>query len=106
MGEDIPQAARIIAVADAFDALTVAPEGERLTAREALVELEGRAGTHLDPAAVEALRTLATRPRGLPVPEPTPPAPDAPLRALPDHDHPRISDAFAQWQPEGIGRLL
>ncbi|QFG69152.1 HD-GYP domain-containing protein [Ornithinimicrobium pratense] len=105
-GEDIPQAARVIAVADAFDALTVAPEGARLTAQEALVELEGRAGTQLDPVVVEALCALANRPRGLPVPEPTQPAPDAPARALPDHDHPLISDAFAQWQPESIGRPL
>ncbi|WP_131105391.1 HD-GYP domain-containing protein [Ornithinimicrobium sufpigmenti] len=105
-GEDIPEAARIIAVADAYDALTVAPKNERLTAEEALLELEGRAGTQLDPAVVEALRTLASRPRGLPVPERPVPAPDAPVRALPDHDHPRISDAFAQWQPESVGRLL
>lgn len=105
-GEDIPEAARIIAVADAFDALTVAPESARMTAEEALVELEARAGTHLDPTVVEALRSLSERPRGLPVPEAAQPAPDAPIRALPDHDHPRVSDAFAQWQPDGIGRLL
>ena len=105
-GEEIPEAARIIAVADAFDALTVAPEGERLTPEAALVELEARAGTQLDPAVVSALRTLAGRPRGLPVPETAQPAPDAPVLALPDHDHPRVSDAFAQWHPDSIGRLL
>jgi putative nucleotidyltransferase with HDIG domain len=106
VGEEIPEAARIIAVADAFDALTAAPEGERLTAEQALDELDRRAGTHLDPAVVAALRTLAARPRGLPVPEVAHPAPDAPVRALPDHDHPRVSDAFAQWQPDTVGRLL
>lgn len=106
VGEEIPEAARIIAVADAFDALTAAPEGERLTAEQALDELERRAGTHLDPAVVGALRTLASRPRGLPVPAVAQPAPDAPVRALPDHDHPRVSDAFAQWQPDTVGRLL
>lgn len=105
-GEEIPEAARIIAVADAFDALTVGPEGERFTPEEALDELEARAGTHLDPAVVEALRTLATRPRGLPVPEAAQPSPDAPILAVPDHDHPRVSDAFAQWQPDSVGRLL
>lgn len=105
-GEEIPEAARIIAVADAFDALTVANGDGRLTPEEALAELEARAGTQLDPTVVGALRALATRPRGLPVPQSSQPAPDAPILALPDHDHPRVSDAFAQWQPDAVGRLL
>ena len=104
-GADIPLAARIIAVADSFDALTAAPGGPRMSAEEALVELDARAGTHLDPEVVEALRTLSARPRGLPVPRTAHPAPAAPVRSLPDHDHPLISDAFAQWQPEAVGRL-
>jgi putative nucleotidyltransferase with HDIG domain len=60
-GEEIPLGARIIAVADAFDALTTTrsyrPE---LTPVEAMAELHRRAGTHLDPHVVSALaRALA-----------------------------------------------
>jgi diguanylate cyclase (GGDEF)-like protein len=65
-GEEIPLGARIIFVADAFDAMT----SERvyrdpLSERDALAELERCAGTQFDPAIVEAfsaelgLRTAA-----------------------------------------------
>jgi HD-GYP domain-containing protein (c-di-GMP phosphodiesterase class II) len=60
-GPAIPLAARIIAVADAFDALTTtrAYRGA-LTPTEALEELKARGGTHLDPSVVAALgRALA-----------------------------------------------
>jgi HD-GYP domain-containing protein (c-di-GMP phosphodiesterase class II) len=54
-GEDIPLGARIIFVADAYDAMT----SERvyrqsLSPRAALEELERCAGTQFDPAIVEA----------------------------------------------------
>ena len=54
-GEEIPLGARIIFVADAFDAMT----SERvyrdpLSERDALAELERCAGTQFDPAIVEA----------------------------------------------------
>jgi HD-GYP domain-containing protein (c-di-GMP phosphodiesterase class II) len=54
-GEDIPLGARIIFVADAFDAMT----SERvyrdsLSERDALAELERCSGTQFDPAIVEA----------------------------------------------------
>jgi HD-GYP domain-containing protein (c-di-GMP phosphodiesterase class II) len=58
-GEDIPLGARIIFVADAFDAMTSQQDPTRAhreprTAEEALAELERCAGTQFDPAVVEA----------------------------------------------------
>lgn len=55
-GDQIPLAARIIHVADAYDAMT--SEGTyraRLSQHEALAELERCAGTQFDPAVVRAL---------------------------------------------------
>ena len=55
-GEDIPLGARIIFVADAFDAMTNDRIYRRkLTMEAALAELEDCAGTQFDPAAVAAL---------------------------------------------------
>lgn len=63
-GRDIPLGARIIRVADAFDALTSnRPYRPRKTIEEAKIELQGMAGTALDPAIVDSLlRLLATMP--------------------------------------------
>jgi diguanylate cyclase (GGDEF)-like protein len=56
-GDQIPLAARIIFVADAYDAMTSEHSyGERLTEQNALAELERCAGTQFDPAVVTALR--------------------------------------------------
>jgi response regulator RpfG family c-di-GMP phosphodiesterase len=58
-GESIPLAARIVATADAFDAMTSERsyrEAEPL--EDALAELERGAGTHFDPAAVAAFCTI------------------------------------------------
>jgi len=56
-GDQIPFTARIIFVADAYDAMTSEHSyGERLTEQEALAELERCAGTQFDPAVVKALR--------------------------------------------------
>jgi diguanylate cyclase (GGDEF)-like protein len=56
-GDQIPLAARIIFVADAYDAMTSEHSyGERLTEQEALAELARCAGTQFDPAVVSALR--------------------------------------------------
>jgi pSer/pThr/pTyr-binding forkhead associated (FHA) protein len=61
-GEEIPRLARVVAVADAFDALTGEPADlRRLSPDEALHEIERGAGTRFDPAAVQAL--LRLRPR-------------------------------------------
>jgi diguanylate cyclase (GGDEF)-like protein len=55
-GDEIPLAARIIFVADAYDAMTSEHSyGARLTEQEALTELERCAGTQFDPAVVKAL---------------------------------------------------
>jgi HD-GYP domain-containing protein (c-di-GMP phosphodiesterase class II) len=59
-GEQIPLGARIIAVADAFDAMTQ-PRKYRgaLSVPDALAEVRRDAGTHFDPALVRALREPA-----------------------------------------------
>ena len=68
-GDDIPLAARIVHVADAFDAITSARayRPARGTA-EALAELHGCSGAQFDPVAVEAL--LIALPLATTTPEP------------------------------------
>jgi HD domain len=62
-GEDIPMGARIVAVADTFDAITSARAYRAAAShREAIEELRRCAGTQLDPAAVQTfLRCYAGR---------------------------------------------
>ena len=48
-GEQIPLGGRIIAVADAFDAMTRSPHRPSRTVEEALAEIEACAGTQFDP---------------------------------------------------------
>jgi diguanylate cyclase (GGDEF)-like protein len=60
-GADIPIGARIIAVCDAFDALTSErPYRDAITADAALVELQRGAGTQFDPTIVEQFATTYT----------------------------------------------
>lgn len=55
-GEDIPLGARIVHVADAFEAITASrPYSPALSETAALGELRMNAGTQFDPAVVEAL---------------------------------------------------
>jgi putative nucleotidyltransferase with HDIG domain len=55
-GEAIPQASRILLVADAFDAITsTRPYREALTVEHACAELRRHAGSQFDPACVRAL---------------------------------------------------
>jgi putative nucleotidyltransferase with HDIG domain len=63
-GEKIPLAARIIRVADAFDALTSdRPYRKGLSVADASGELQAMAGTVLDPSLVQVfLRVLAEKP--------------------------------------------
>lgn len=52
-GEDTPIGARVVAIADAFDAMTRStPHGARRTPEEALAELEACSGTQFDPKIV------------------------------------------------------
>ena len=54
-GESIPLVARVVAVADAFDAMTSdRPYRKGMAADEAFAELEANAGTHFDPRCVAA----------------------------------------------------
>ncbi len=55
-GEAIPEASRIMLVADAFDAITsTRPYREALSAEQACAELRSNAGTQFDPRCVQAL---------------------------------------------------
>ena len=62
-GDEIPEIARIVAVAEVYDTLT-APDTYRtqMNSFEALTELRRVAGTQLDAAYVEALARAARRP--------------------------------------------
>lgn len=54
-GERIPLAARVIAVAEAFDAMTLSyPEAKRRSEVQALTDLQAQAGKQFDPAVVAA----------------------------------------------------
>lgn len=54
-GEQIPPLARILAVADAFEAMTSdRPYRKALSIAKAITELERHRGTQFDPAAVDA----------------------------------------------------
>ncbi len=56
VGEDIPRAARIISVADAFDSMVrERPYGYEISRQAALEEIEDNSGTQFDPQVVRAL---------------------------------------------------
>lgn len=61
-GEEIPLGARVLAVADAYDAMTSPrPYRTRLTEEEAVQSLRDGAGTQWDPQAVEAFVAVIER---------------------------------------------
>jgi putative two-component system response regulator len=67
-GEKIPIEARIVAVADSFDAMTTRrPYRESRPAHAAVAELRRVAGTQLDPHAVEAFVDAFPEPGELPI---------------------------------------
>lgn len=60
-GEDIPIVGRIVAVADAFDALTSRrPYKKASSSEDALAEMRKHSGRQFDPAVVEALTALGS----------------------------------------------
>jgi len=62
LGPDIPEGARVIAVADAFDAMTTdRPYRRALTSEAAIAELRRVAGSQLDAKMVDAFRILVER---------------------------------------------
>jgi HD-GYP domain-containing protein (c-di-GMP phosphodiesterase class II) len=62
-GEAIPLGARIIAVADAFDAMTSdRPYRKALSFSTAMQEVTRNAGTQFDPQIVEAFERAMTKP--------------------------------------------
>lgn len=62
-GEDIPISARIVSVADTFDAITHdRPYRRARSEQEALAEIDAMAGSQFDPAVVDALKRLMDAP--------------------------------------------
>ncbi|MCU0265437.1 MAG: HD-GYP domain-containing protein [Actinomycetia bacterium] len=88
VGDDIPEFARIIAVADAFDSMTSTRSyRDARTVPEAVRELQRCRGTQFDPVMVDAMvRALARQP-WTHVPAP-PPGVRVPQGAVIDHDDP------------------
>jgi two-component system, cell cycle response regulator len=63
-GDEIPLGARVVAVCDAFDAMTTErPYRQPITEDEALAELRRCAGTQFDPMVVEAFCRVIARER-------------------------------------------
>ena len=101
VGDDIPLLARIVAVCDAFDAVTVTRPGqEGMTAASALEAMRARVGTHLDGEVLASLgRALERNPwTGVTIA-----ATGTPHDAVLDHDHPQVSDLMARAAVGGDG---
>ncbi|MGW4028012.1 HD-GYP domain-containing protein [Streptomyces sp. NPDC004838] len=115
-GERIPEFARVVAVADAFDAMTSTRSYRRArTVEAALEELERCAGTQFDPRMVTALGRALKRHGWAtdvtsddetvfhlppPPPLPAPPSPAAPGRGIPSQAVPP-AQIHASAKPEG-----
>ena len=90
-GDEIPEFARVLAVADAFDCMTSTRSyrGAR-TVREAIAELRRCSGTQFDPAFVDALVAAVER-DGWQTPDvPAPPPGEQVAAAAYDHDDPVV----------------
>jgi HD-GYP domain-containing protein (c-di-GMP phosphodiesterase class II) len=97
-GDQIPEFARVIAVADAFDSMTTTRSyrGAR-TLDEAVVELRRCAGKQFDPVMVEALIAAIEEQGWAPERAPlfTPPVADA-AEPVAEHDHDDPTDAVVE----------
>jgi putative two-component system response regulator len=66
VGAAIPMAGRVVAVADAFDALTHdRPYRAALPTGQAIAEIQGQRGTQFDPAAVDAFMQIMAQEQGI-----------------------------------------
>jgi putative nucleotidyltransferase with HDIG domain len=102
-GADIPLVARIVAVADVFDALTTARSYRPAChAEEAMEQVRQRGGTQFDPQIVEALNRVLVRHEWAPTDRSAELLASAGV-AL-DHDEPEVSDLFAH-RPDLRGGL-
>ena len=98
-GADIPLGARMIAVADAFDAITTdRPYQKARTFEEGLAILKGGAGTKWDSDCVAALERILSK---IPAPE-AHRAPQERLMCLWDHDQP---DIILEPGPPGVAKM-
>jgi hypothetical protein len=88
-GDEIPEFARVIAVADAFDAMTSTRSyrGAR-SVEDAIADLRKWAGTQFDPALVEAFTTAVAR-EGWTTPQPVA-VTEARSTPAQDHDDPTV----------------
>jgi HD-GYP domain-containing protein (c-di-GMP phosphodiesterase class II) len=94
-GADIPMASRVIAVADAFDSLTMArPHRAACTSQEAVSHIVGRAGTQFDPLVVDALVRALGRHQW--EPGEVDDEAIALMAGYFDHDDPEASDLYAR----------
>jgi HD-GYP domain-containing protein (c-di-GMP phosphodiesterase class II) len=87
-GHEIPEFARVIAVADAFDSMTTTRSyREAKSIGFAVDELRNGAGTQFDPVIVEAFITAIER-EGWQLPEPAVKPADPATVTVKDHDDP------------------
>ena len=83
MGDQIPFEARLVSVADAFDAMTsVRPYRPSLSVQHAMRELEQWKGVQFDPVIVAAFLKAFAEGTSLPIPTPQLQPLRLPLRAM------------------------
>ena len=88
-GDEIPEFARIIAVADAFDSMTSDRSYRKAKSPEAAIEeLRKNAGTQFDPYLVDAFITAVRRDGWDPPGRPPDPPAGHPTTVMKDHDDP------------------
>ncbi len=118
-GEQIPLLARVIAVADTFDALTTnRPYQRAYEPQEALKIIHGLAGKRLDPQAVAALTALyqrgeikvrrLVRAQAAPPPPAAPAVPDtsAPASPPPPEPAPKVAAVAAGPAPASLDAVV